>query len=365
MAARARRRPARRRRARGCPVRHPRHLGDLEPHRRAPRRPARHRCHERQPHHAHGPGHPGLGRGTARVLRGPPGDAADDPVQQRPRRVCRDGLAERLGRPDPHHRRSRRPAGGHRRAGVFRGRRGEEHLRHRQLHAPEHRHRTGALPRRPAHHGRLPARRRTRCLRPRRLDRRHRQRGPVAARPARDHPQRRRGRDPGRLRVRRGRHLLCPGVLRPIRSVLALRRPGRARRAVPVQHRRPPGPGDPRGDLLPDQGRRRRDVRRLRRPPGHPQGRRRSHRQRALHADPGRRPRRRRLKPVVAETTALGAAYGAGLATGFWRTTDELRANWQEDRRWSPQWSDEQRTSGYAGWRKAVDRTLDWTDVSK
>ncbi len=70
-------------------------------------------------------------------------------------------------------------------------------------------------------------------------------------------------------------------------------------------------------------------------------------------------------KPVVAETTALGAAYGAGLATGFWRTTDELRANWQEDRRWSPQWTDEQRTSGYAGWRKAVDRTLDWTDVSK
>jgi glycerol kinase len=69
-------------------------------------------------------------------------------------------------------------------------------------------------------------------------------------------------------------------------------------------------------------------------------------------------------KPVVAETTALGAAYAAGLAIGFWRTTDELRANWQEDRRWSPQWSDEQRTTGYAAWRKAVTRTLDWAPVS-
>jgi glycerol kinase len=69
-------------------------------------------------------------------------------------------------------------------------------------------------------------------------------------------------------------------------------------------------------------------------------------------------------KPVVAETTALGAAYAAGLAVGFWRTTDELRANWQEDRRWSPQWTDEQRTTGYAAWRKAVSRTLDWAPVS-
>ena len=67
-------------------------------------------------------------------------------------------------------------------------------------------------------------------------------------------------------------------------------------------------------------------------------------------------------KPVVAETTALGAAYAAGLATGFWSSTDELRSNWQEDRRWSPQWSDEQREQGYAGWRKAVARTLDWVD---
>ncbi len=68
-------------------------------------------------------------------------------------------------------------------------------------------------------------------------------------------------------------------------------------------------------------------------------------------------------KPVVPETTALGAAYAAGLATGFWADTDELRANWAEDERWEPQWSDDQRRDGYAGWRKAVERTLGWVDV--
>ncbi|NIH83626.1 glycerol kinase GlpK [Amycolatopsis granulosa] len=68
-------------------------------------------------------------------------------------------------------------------------------------------------------------------------------------------------------------------------------------------------------------------------------------------------------RPVVAETTALGAAYAAGLATGFWRSTDELERNWNEDRRWEPSWSDGQRAEGYAGWQKAVGRTLDWVDV--
>ena len=69
------------------------------------------------------------------------------------------------------------------------------------------------------------------------------------------------------------------------------------------------------------------------------------------------------VRPVVAETTALGAAYAAGLAVGFWAGPDDLRANWQEDRRWTPSWSDEQRAAGYAGWRKAMQRTLDWVDV--
>lgn len=69
------------------------------------------------------------------------------------------------------------------------------------------------------------------------------------------------------------------------------------------------------------------------------------------------------VKPVVAETTALGAAYAAGLAVGFWSDPDELRANWDEDKRWKPAWSEKQRSNGYAGWQKAVQRTLDWVDV--
>jgi glycerol kinase len=68
-------------------------------------------------------------------------------------------------------------------------------------------------------------------------------------------------------------------------------------------------------------------------------------------------------RPVVAETTALGAAYAAGLAVGFWADPDELRANWNESRRWSPQWDNDRRAEGYAGWRKAVERTLGWVDV--
>jgi len=68
-------------------------------------------------------------------------------------------------------------------------------------------------------------------------------------------------------------------------------------------------------------------------------------------------------RPVVAETTALGAAYAAGLAVGFWSDPEELRANWNESKRWQPEWSPEQREKGYAGWRKAVTRTFDWVDV--
>ncbi|MCO8274193.1 glycerol kinase GlpK [Actinoplanes sp. TRM 88003] len=68
-------------------------------------------------------------------------------------------------------------------------------------------------------------------------------------------------------------------------------------------------------------------------------------------------------RPVVAETTALGAAYAAGLAVGFWKNTDELRENWNESQRWQPSWSEEQRAEGYGKWKKAVERTLNWVDV--
>ncbi|BCI53863.1 glycerol kinase [Mycolicibacterium litorale] len=67
-------------------------------------------------------------------------------------------------------------------------------------------------------------------------------------------------------------------------------------------------------------------------------------------------------RPVVAETTALGAAYAAGLAVGFWKDADELRANWQESRRWHPRWTPQQRADGLRGWRKAVDRSFDWVE---
>ncbi|KES04144.1 glycerol kinase [Streptomyces toyocaensis] len=69
-------------------------------------------------------------------------------------------------------------------------------------------------------------------------------------------------------------------------------------------------------------------------------------------------------RPVVAETTALGAAYAAGLATGFWRDTDELRTHWHESKRWEPQWSEERRQQGYQDWKRAVERTLDWVKVT-
>ncbi len=70
------------------------------------------------------------------------------------------------------------------------------------------------------------------------------------------------------------------------------------------------------------------------------------------------------VRPVVAETTALGAAYAAGLAVGFWKDVEDLRQNWQADRRWEPRWSADQRESTYRGWQKAVERTLNWVDVS-
>jgi glycerol kinase len=66
------------------------------------------------------------------------------------------------------------------------------------------------------------------------------------------------------------------------------------------------------------------------------------------------------VRPVVAETTALGAAYAAGLAVGFWKDLADLRDNWRMDRRWEPRWNADQRDTAYAGWEKAVERTFNW-----
>jgi glycerol kinase len=68
------------------------------------------------------------------------------------------------------------------------------------------------------------------------------------------------------------------------------------------------------------------------------------------------------IRPVVSETTALGAAYAAGLAVGFWSGEAEIRANWAADRQWNPTMEPQRREELYAQWRKAVSRTLNWVD---
>ncbi|MDN4483798.1 glycerol kinase GlpK [Demequina lignilytica] len=68
------------------------------------------------------------------------------------------------------------------------------------------------------------------------------------------------------------------------------------------------------------------------------------------------------VRPVVAETTALGAAYAAGLAVGYWDSLDDLRDNWREGRRWSPAMDPAEAARLHRNWLKAVARTLDWVD---
>jgi glycerol kinase len=68
------------------------------------------------------------------------------------------------------------------------------------------------------------------------------------------------------------------------------------------------------------------------------------------------------VRPIVAETVSLGAAYAAGLAVGFWTDTDELRANWHAAAQWLPDMDDARRERGYRKWRKAVARATDWLD---
>lgn len=68
------------------------------------------------------------------------------------------------------------------------------------------------------------------------------------------------------------------------------------------------------------------------------------------------------VRPMVAETTCLGAAYAAGLAVGFWPDTDTLRANWRRAAEWTPDMDPEVRDHEYRKWLKAVERTFDWLD---
>ena len=66
------------------------------------------------------------------------------------------------------------------------------------------------------------------------------------------------------------------------------------------------------------------------------------------------------VRPKIAETTTLGAAYAAGLAVGYWSGRDELKRNWGVDRRWTPAMPDAERARLYAKWQKAVTRSFDW-----
>jgi glycerol kinase len=68
------------------------------------------------------------------------------------------------------------------------------------------------------------------------------------------------------------------------------------------------------------------------------------------------------IRPKVPETTALGAAYAAGLAVGFWRGFEDIRANWAEDKRWEPCMPEDRKEQLYRRWKQAVRRTLDWVD---
>jgi glycerol kinase len=68
------------------------------------------------------------------------------------------------------------------------------------------------------------------------------------------------------------------------------------------------------------------------------------------------------IRPAITETTALGAAYAAGLAVGYWTSMEELKRYWSVDKTWQPQMDDQMRQAGVRGWKKAVQRTLDWED---
>ena len=188
--------------ARRHPLRHHGLLGHLEPDRRRQRRRARHRRHQRLAHHADEPAHHGVGReDPAESIGVPAADAAGDPLLRRGLRQS-PAASSAPARRRPGRLRARRPAGGPVRPDLFRRGRGQVHVRHRHLHADEHRRQARQLVQRPADHGRLPDRRPAAGLRPGGLHRRHRLAGAVDARPDGPDQHRRRDRDAGAARSR-------------------------------------------------------------------------------------------------------------------------------------------------------------------
>jgi glycerol kinase len=69
------------------------------------------------------------------------------------------------------------------------------------------------------------------------------------------------------------------------------------------------------------------------------------------------------IRPEVAETTAVGAAYAAGLATGFWESEDDVRNNWAEDKRWEPTMDADKRDEYFKYWKRAVTKSFDWFEA--
>ena len=197
-------------------------------------------------------------------------DAPGDPLLQRDlRRGDRHGP-----RRSPSGGHPRRPAGGAVRPDLLRARRGQEHLRHGLVPAAEHRR--ADRPLRPAaHQRRREGGRGADHLRARGLDRRDRRRRAVAARQARAHRDGGGGRGAGPDRAGQRRRVLRARLLRPVRPLLARRRPRRDRRADRVRRRRAHRPGGPRGDGLADPRGPRRGQRRRRGPAGRAAGRRR------------------------------------------------------------------------------------------
>ena len=336
-------------------------LGALEPHRRRRRRRARHRPDQRQPHDADGPRDPRLGRRAARrssasrarccrqIKPSSYPEAYGTTPSQRPAR--RRGAA---------HRRPRRPAGRHRRPGLLRARRGQEHLRHRQLHAAQHRHGDRPLASPGCSPRSATSSATSHRLRARGLDRRHRLGGAVAARPARHHLRRRpRVESLARQVEDNGGVYFVPafsGLFAPYwrsdarGAIVGLSRfntnahLARATlEAICYQSR------DVVEAMAADSGV---DARRA-------EGRRRHHGQRAVHADPGRRARRAgqpagRGRDDRARRGVRGRARRR-LLDGHRRAARELERGASAG---SPQWSAEQRDEGYARWQKAVERTL-------
>ena len=68
------------------------------------------------------------------------------------------------------------------------------------------------------------------------------------------------------------------------------------------------------------------------------------------------------VRPTLTETTALGAAYAAGLAVGFWAHVEDLRANWGKDKEWTPAMNTAMREKHYRDWKRAVTRAFDWVE---